>query len=132
MRLPTTSVQLRRNPLLTTAINGLKSKCSMPQDVPPLTAAQRAQVTEALSLWAENHPYRDLPIIQLADGSELTPRDMAIAASEPESQRGRLLYRVFATALIPDEVESAETLEEILIDYRRDIEFWRTAGLERR
>jgi hypothetical protein len=33
-----------------------------------------------------------------------------------------MLYRVFATALIEDEVEKPESLQEILSDFRHDTE----------
>jgi hypothetical protein len=46
---------------------------------------------------------------------------MARAAAEPESLRGRLLFRVFAAGTIED-VERPETLEDILADYWKDIE----------
>jgi hypothetical protein len=96
----------------------------MPRDVPALSESQRRRIAETLKLWAEHHPHPDLPVIQLADGSELTPRDMAHSVNEPDSQRGLLLYRVFAVGLIKDDVEPPETLEEILSDYWVDIRNW--------
>ena len=98
----------------------------MPQDVPSLSESQRLRIAETMRAWAESHPSRNLPIIQLADGSELTPLDMAVAAAEPDSRRGRLLYRVFAAGLIEDKIEPLETLEDILLDYWRDVESWRS------
>ena|ERR1700760_2627931 len=96
----------------------------MSQDVPILSESQRRLIAETLKLWAEHHPYPDLPVIQLADGSELTPRDIAHSINEPDSRRGILLYRVFAVGLIKDEIEPPETLEEILSDYLVDIRNW--------
>ncbi len=97
----------------------------MPRDVPSLNAAQRQQIAETLHAWAEVHPRRDLPIVALMDGSELTPLEMADAVGNPNSPRGQLLLRVFAAGLIPDNVERPETLEEILSDYQEDTRRWR-------
>jgi hypothetical protein len=97
----------------------------MPQNVPALNEGQRSLIAKTLNEWAKYHPRPMLPIIQLADGSELTPSNIANAVAEPDSYRGRLVYRVFAAGLIEDDVEPPETLEDILSDYRRDIEIWR-------
>jgi hypothetical protein len=93
-------------------------------EFPGLTESQRHQIEQTLKVWANVHPCPDLPVIQLADGSELTPRDMAAAVADPESRRGRLLYRVFAKGLIDDGIEPPETLDGILADYWRDVENW--------
>jgi hypothetical protein len=90
-----------------------------------LDEGQRRQIAEALHAWAEVHPRRDLPVVALIDGSELTPIEMARAAEEPESPRGQHLLRVFAAGLIADDVEEPETLEQILSDYWRDTYRWR-------
>ena len=68
------------------------------------------------------------PLIRRADGSELSPLDMARAVAEPDSPRGAFLYRVFAAGTIEDNVERPETLEEILADYRKDTEIWQDRG----
>jgi hypothetical protein len=100
----------------------------MPLDVPFLNADQRTQIAETLRAWAASHPQAASPLIQLADGSELSPLDMARAVEEPDSPRGAFLYRVFAAGTIKDEVERPETLEEILADYRNDTETWQDKG----
>jgi hypothetical protein len=97
----------------------------VPQDVPELSSAQRKEIASVLSMWAEVHPRADLPLISLLDGSELTPRDLAAAAREPTSQRGALIYRVFAAGLIPTELDEPHDLETILAAFYRDIERWR-------
>ena len=66
-------------------------------------------------------------MIQLADGSELTPRDIARAVLEPDSVHGALLYRVFAAGLVADDVERPEPLEAILEDFQRDADRLRGA-----
>lgn len=98
----------------------------MPLEVSPLNESQRHEIAKTLRVWADYHPYRNLPIIELADGSELTPESMALAAAEPDSRRGRLIYRLFAVGLIDDSVEPPETLGQILAGYWRDIELWRS------
>ena len=97
----------------------------MPQDVPDLSSDQREQITSVLSRWAEFHPRADLPLIQLLDGSELTPRDLAAAAREPSSERGALIFRVFAAGLIPTQLDEPQELETILAAFARDIDEWR-------
>jgi hypothetical protein len=97
----------------------------VPREVPHLEEYQRQKISEALHAWAEVHPRRDLPIVALIDGSELTPMDMARAVDEPDSPRGQHLLRVFAAGLIADKLEPAETLDEILDDYRKDANRWR-------
>ena len=103
----------------------------MPREVPNLSNEQRVQIAETLRPWAESHPYPDSPLIQLADGSELSPRDMARAVAEPDSQKGSLLYRVFAAGTIEDDVERPESLEEILAPFQRDTEVWQREKPER-
>jgi hypothetical protein len=96
----------------------------MPREVPYLNDEERERIVETLTAWARVHPRRNLPIVGLADGSELTPQDMANAVADPNSPRGQHLFRVFATGLIADEVERPETLDEILDDYRKDTARW--------
>jgi hypothetical protein len=100
----------------------------MPRDVPFLNSDQRNEIAETLRAWAASHPRAESPLIQLADGSELSPLDMARAVEEPDSPRGALLYRVFAAGTIEDEVERPETLDEILTDYRKDTATWQDSG----
>ena len=91
----------------------------MPRDVRPLDDEQRYRLAEALSYWAEVHPRADVALIQVAYGSELTPRDLAAAAREPDSPRGRLVLRVYEVALYGD--HRAEIDFERLLDvYRAD------------
>ena len=96
----------------------------MPREVPYLHDEERGQIVETLTEWARVHPRRNLPMVGLADGSELTPQDMADAVADPDSPRGEHLFRVFAAGLIGDEVERPETLGEILDDYRKDTARW--------
>jgi len=97
----------------------------LPREVPSLDKTQRQQIAETLHEWAEVHPRRDLPVVALMDGSELTPLEMAAAVGDPDNPRGQYLLRVFAAGLIADQEESPETLEEILSDYREDTRRWR-------
>src|SRR5438034_10065064 len=96
----------------------------MPRDVPDLERSQREAIVTTLVRWAEAHPRRDIPLIQFADGSEMTPRDIARALVESESPRGQMLFRVFAAGLIEDNVEPHESLGQIPADFRRDTERW--------
>lgn len=96
----------------------------MARNVPELTEAQRKTIAATLYDWAKAHPRPDLPIIQLGDQSELTPRDIANAAAEPDSPRGRMLLRVFAIGLMADDAEPRETLEQILSDFVSDEKYW--------
>jgi hypothetical protein len=96
----------------------------MPREVPYLNDEQRGRIVETLGAWASVHPRRNLPIVGLADGSELTPLDMANAVADPDSPRGQHLFRVFAAGLIDDDVETPETLDQILDDYRLDTLRW--------
>jgi hypothetical protein len=59
-----------------------------------------------------------------ADGSELTPRDIGHAVKSPTPRKGQLIFRVFAAALVDDEVERQESLQEILRDFERDAAEW--------
>jgi hypothetical protein len=102
----------------------------MPQDVPPLEPRQQALLAETLGAWAEVHPRRHLPLIQLADDSELTPIDLAHAAAEPDSSHGQLIQRVFSNGLRGDTSEPQRPLEQILGAYRRDTERWRGQRFE--
>jgi hypothetical protein len=99
----------------------------VPQEVPTLTSDQRERISSVLSIWAEFHPRPALPLIQLADGSELTPRDLAEAAQEPASERGSMIYRVFACGLIPTQLDEPQDLESILAAFERDVDEWRGA-----
>lgn len=99
----------------------------MPREVPALDPGQVELIAEVLSRWGEVHPRPEMPIIQLADGSELTPRDISAAVRGPDSRRGRLLFRVFAVALVDDGVEPSESLERMLTDFERDADEWERA-----
>lgn len=77
-----------------------------------------------LGVWGEAHPQPHTPLIQLADGSELTPAEIGQAASAMEGRYGRLIYRLFAAAMIDDKVEPFESLAEILADFERDTALW--------
>jgi hypothetical protein len=96
------------------------------REVPTLSRSQREAIRSTVVRWAAVHPKPDRPIIQLADGSEASPRDMAQAVGHPESRLGRYIFRVFAVGLIPDEIEEPETLQQMLDDFGRDIELWRS------
>jgi hypothetical protein len=94
----------------------------MPRDVPKLSGQEREEIARTLAEWADAHPHPDIPLIALVEGTDLSPREIAAAVQDPESRTGRMLYRVFATALIEDEVEKPESLQEILSDFRHDTE----------
>jgi hypothetical protein len=96
----------------------------MPRDVPDLNEAEWNRIVEVLAIWGEVHPRRDLPLIQLLDGSELTPADIGRAVTDPESPHGQLLYRVFATTKIEDDRSPPEPLDEVLLDFERDARAW--------
>ncbi len=100
----------------------------MPREVPYLDQGQRGQIVATLAAWARVHPRRDLPIVGLAEGSEVTPREMADAVSDPASPLGQHLFRVFAAGLIADDIERREELTEILDDFRRDTAQWSEQG----
>jgi hypothetical protein len=95
------------------------------REVPHLSEDQRRHISDALHSWADVHPRRDLPIVALIDGSELTPLDMARAVDDPQSPRGQHVLRVFAAGLIDDDVEAPETLDEILEYFWKDAARWR-------
>ncbi|MBC9729676.1 hypothetical protein [Streptomyces sp. TRM68367] len=96
----------------------------MPYKVQELTESERQRIAETLSRWAAVHPRRNLPIIALADGTELTPAGMAEAVASPGSPHGEYLFRSFAVALTADDVEEPEDLDTILADYERDADQW--------
>ncbi|KPI21790.1 hypothetical protein OV450_7606 [Actinobacteria bacterium OV450] len=52
------------------------------------------EIVEAVHLWAEAHPARDTPFIQLGRGVTLTPREMAEAIADPDSPHGKLLLEM--------------------------------------
>jgi hypothetical protein len=97
----------------------------MPRDVPDLSDAEWGRIVEVLAIWGEIHPRRHLPLIQLVDGSELTPADIGRAITDRESPQGQLLYRVFATTKIEDDRLPPEPLDEVLADFERDTRAWR-------
>ena len=96
----------------------------MTRDLPPLGPEERKRIAGVLSYWGRSHPKRETPIIQLANGSELTPLDIALAVEEGDALRGQLLFRVFAAGLLDDGVEPPESLDEILADFERDAAEW--------
>lgn len=87
----------------------------------------RARIAETLRAWAEVHPRRDLPLLELADGSQLTPRTMAAAAGEPRSRAGEYVLTMFELALA-DEVRGPHELDELLVVFARDTERWAEYG----
>lgn len=110
----------------------------MPRDVPPLAHSQQAILAETLAAWAEVHPRRYIALIQLADGSELTPEDIARAAAEPDTRDGQMIGRVFSngihgdpSGIHADRDDPDRALEQILGAYIRDTERWRGSGVER-
>ncbi len=103
----------------------------MPRDVPPLAPRQQTLLAETLAAWAEVHPRRYIALIQLADGSELTPEDIARAAAEPDTRDGQLIGRVFSNGIRDDREDPDRSLEEILGAYVRDTQRWRGDGVER-
>src|SRR5260370_29508454 len=96
----------------------------MAHEIHPLSLNQRQAIQATVVRWATVHPDPDRPIIHLADGSEVSPRDIAQAIIHPQSQLGSYLYRVLAVGLVPDEIEEPQTLEKILDAFRKDTEIW--------
>jgi hypothetical protein len=96
----------------------------MAQEIRPLSRSQRQTIQTTVVSWAAVHPDPDRPIILLADGSEVSPRDIAQAVVHPESPLGRYFYRVFAVGLITDEIDGPQTLDQILSAFRKDTEIW--------
>ena len=92
----------------------------MARSLPDLTQEERSAIARTLARWAEMHPRPDIPIAQLLDGSELTPRSMADAVQDPNSTRGQFIFRVFAAGLIEDASGESETLDQILADFVLD------------
>lgn len=97
----------------------------MSRDVPRLSDADWRRIAEALVAWSEAHPRPHLPVVQLADTSELTPFDIGLAIRDIESGPGQLLYRVFAASQIDEDSAPAEPIDEILADFERDTRAWR-------
>jgi hypothetical protein len=97
----------------------------MSRDVPSLSDADWRRITEVLAAWSEAHPRPHVPVVQLADSSELTPFDIGVAITDIESRPGQLLYRVFAASQIEDDFARAEPIDEILADFEQDTRAWR-------
>jgi hypothetical protein len=96
---------------------GQRRQGNLPDTRPTLIAAQKQQVVVALARWAEAHPTPDEPVLGMSTGATLSARQMADAVADPSSEEGAWIFRSFARALIPDEVETPLTLEDILAGY---------------
>lgn len=102
----------------------------MPRDFQPLQGDSRELIAETLGRWAKAHPHSDRPVVQLLDGSELSPLDLADLAAHPTTQRGEFLMRMFAVGLVEDQGQEEQVqLVEVLADFERDIAEWRERGL---
>ena len=97
----------------------------MARDVPSLSDAEWRRIAEVLAAWSEAHPRPNVPVVQLADASELTPFDIGHAIRDVQTGRGQLLYRAFAASQIQDDFAPAEPLDEVLADFERDTRAWR-------
>ena len=94
----------------------------------PLTIQEREYVAHVLSEWAQYHPRVDDPVVGFPGKPDMSARDMAEAVSEPVSERGETLFRVFAKGLIPDPGEPQETLESILSAHVEETNVWKAAA----
>lgn len=77
-------------------------------------------ITQTLALWAEAHPRRDLPVVQLGDGSELTPRDIG------DDRRAQLTLCLLEEPGVP-----SISLDDALGVFRADANRWEPEGFER-
>jgi DNA-directed RNA polymerase specialized sigma24 family protein len=96
----------------------------MAAEEPSLTDDERERVRSVLLFWAEVHPRPDRPVIQLADGSELTPRDIGRAMVEPRSRYESTLFRVFALTQREEPEVPRISLDVALGVFARDAERW--------
>lgn len=62
-------------------------------------------------------------MLEVADGSQLTPRTIAAAARAPDSRTGALIYAMFGLA-VEDKTRGPHELEQILTVFDRDAERW--------
>jgi hypothetical protein len=73
-----------------------------------MTLTETSDITRALRVWAEHHPYRDEPVLLIA-GETYSPRELAREV-EAQTPVGLLQLRVFQHAIEQGE----ETLPGIL------------------
>ena len=100
-------------------------------------------VAAVLREWGALHPVPDAPVLAVAAGAEITPREIAAAmdnvlvsgAEVPVElpDTAKTLYMLFNVAMFgePDLEfgEEPETLDNILQDFKRDIESWSSETL---
>ena len=60
-----------------------------------LSDAQQQQLAEVLGEWATYHPRADEPLVS-AGTIALSPREIAEAASAPETPAGQMISRLFS------------------------------------
>lgn len=96
----------------------------MAREVPPLGNKQWSRIIDVMVAWSEAHPRAHLPVLQLGDGSELTPTDIGRAVTDSDSWIAQLFYRAFAVSQLDDPYAPAEPLDEILLDFELDTHEW--------
>ena len=96
----------------------------MPQDVPPLPPDEQSRLTEVLAYWGKVHPRGHRPLFQLADGSEVTPLDIAQLVWEPDHPIARYLFRVFALATLETPEEDGVPFDVVVETFQADADRW--------
>lgn len=77
-----------------------------------LSPEQQKQIVDKLTKWGLNATNKDEPVLSFVDGSVITPRDIAVAMQDPESE-----LRSHILDLIEVSVEAGDDIEEILDDF---------------
>jgi len=113
----------------------------MAREVPLISRDNFSQIAVTLKLWGKLHPTPDTPVILLADGTELSPRDIEEAMAnfsssdlKEERRNTKVIWKLFSVALHrPKETlldsrfaldDDSEPLSAILGDFKQDIVSW--------
>lgn len=84
----------------------------------------RAQIAKTLQWWAEVHPRRDQPVLERADGSQLTPRTIATAVRYPGSPIGEPIFEMFALGMADTRRDGPRDLDQVLQVFIADAQRW--------
>ncbi len=94
-------------------------------EFPDLAADEISRIRFAVREWARFHPSPETPVLQMLDGSVMTPRDIADGLDEVDTPRGRTIYRMFAVIIRGAKESEALTLSQVLAPFEADLAAWR-------
>jgi hypothetical protein len=94
-------------------------------EFPPLGPDELEQIRRVAREWAHVHPEPETPIIELLDGSVMTPVDIARTLDDPQSRNGQTVLGMFAIRLNGfQDYGGVASIDEVLKPFRNDISAW--------